>query len=117
MFSRDKVPGIDSDKLSKCLKDYHDISWVESEEFDKSDNGKTICIFKDENSSAEITVDGADKNATLEISDGKIHNLTVKKENGKLNIYIFFTFEGNHVLETSPIGNYNSGILFTCVFV
>ena len=87
LFSWDNVPGIDSDKLSKYLKDYHDISWAESEEFDKSDDGKTIRIFKDEHSSAEITVDEAEENATLKISDGGIHNLTVKKENGKLNIY------------------------------
>ena len=87
LFSWDNVPGIDSDKLSKYLKKYHGISWVESEEFDKSDDGKTIRIFKDENSSAEITVDEAEENVTLNISDGGIHNLTVKKENGKLNIY------------------------------
>ena len=87
LFSWDNVPGIDSDKLSKYLKKYHGISRVKSEEFDKSDDGKTIRIFKDENSSAEITVDEAEENVTLNISDGGIHNLTVKKENGKLNIY------------------------------
>jgi len=98
LFSWDNVPGIDSDKLSKYLKKCHGISWVESKEFDKSDDGKTIRIFKDENSSAEITVDEAEENATLKISDGEIHNLTVKKENGKLNIYK----KPNRYLHTKP---------------
>ena len=87
LFSWDNIPGIDSDGLLKYLKDDHDISWVESAEIKKSDDKKTISIFKDENSSAEISVDEAEENATLKISNDKIHNLTVEKENGKLNIY------------------------------
>ena len=47
---------------------------------------KTIRIFKDENS-AKIMIDKKKEKATLKISDGRIYDLKVKKENGKLNIY------------------------------
>ena len=86
LFNWDNVPGIDNDGLLEYIKDNLDISWVESAEIKKSDDGKAIQIRRGGNS-AEIKIDEAEENATLEISDGRIHNLTVKKENGKLNIY------------------------------
>jgi hypothetical protein len=52
----------------------------------KSDDGKVICIVKDENS-AEIMLDEKKEKATLKISDGRTYDLEVKKENNKLNIY------------------------------
>jgi len=63
-----------------------DISWTKNAEIRKSDDAKTISIFKDGNS-AEITLSEEEKKAKLEIRDGQIHDLTVKKENEKLNIY------------------------------
>jgi hypothetical protein len=87
LFSWDEVPGNDSDRLLEYLKDYHDITWAESAEIRKSDGGKTIHIFKGENS-AEIMIDEVVEQATLKISDGRrIHDLKVEKENGRLTIY------------------------------
>jgi hypothetical protein len=75
------------DGFSKYLKDYHGISWVESAETARPDS-KTIRIVKDENTSAEITVDDAEKNATLKISDGiTIKDLTVEGENDQRQIH------------------------------
>jgi len=86
MFSWDNVPGNDSERLLRYLKDDYDISWVESAEIHKSDDGKTIRIFRDENS-AEIMINETEEKATLEVSDGKVYDLKVKKENDKLSIY------------------------------
>jgi len=86
LFSRENVPGDDSDRLLRFLVDDLDIDWAESAEIHKSDDGKTIHIFKDENS-AEIKIDEEQEEATLEISDGRIHDLTVKREDGKLKLY------------------------------
>lgn len=86
LFSWDSVPGNDNEKLLKFLRDELDISWAENAEIIKSDDGKTLRIRKDKNS-AEIIINEKKENATLKISDGKTHDLKVKKENDKLSIY------------------------------
>jgi hypothetical protein len=65
LFSWDSVPGDDDKKLKDFLRDNFDIGWAENAKILKSDGGKTISIFNDENA-AEIIID--------------------KKENGKLDI-------------------------------
>ena len=86
LFNWDNVPGTDSERLLRFLTDDIDIGWAENAEILKSDDGKTIRIFKDENS-AEIIINEREGKATLKISDGRTHDLKVKKENCKLNIY------------------------------
>ena len=83
-FSWDNVPGNDSEILLRFLKDNLRIGWAENAEIHKSDDG-TICIFKDKNS-ANIMIDKKKKKATLKISDGRTHDLKVKKKHGKLSI-------------------------------
>jgi hypothetical protein len=90
-FSWDNVPGIDSEKLLRCLRDDFDIVWAKNAEILKSDDGKIISISKDENS-AEIIIDEKKERATLKISYAITHELKVKKENGKLNIYFKPTY-------------------------
>ena len=85
LFSWDDVPGNDSKKLLKDLKKDYDINWAESAEICKSSDGKTICIFKDENS-VEIIIDENEETATLKIGDGRTHDLEVERECGRLNI-------------------------------
>jgi hypothetical protein len=86
LFSWENVPGDDSDRLLRFLVDDLGIDWAENAEIHKSDDGKTIRIFKDENS-AEIKIDEEQEKATLKISDGRTHDLKVKSENGKLKLY------------------------------
>jgi len=86
LFSWDSVPGDDDEKIKEFLMADFDIGWAENSEILKSDDGKTISIFKDEKS-AEIIIDEKKEKATLKITDGIIHELKVKKESGKLNIY------------------------------
>lgn len=87
LLSWDCVPGDDDEKLKKFLKDDLDIGWTENAEIRKSEDGKTLSISKDEKRS-EIKLDAIKKIATLKISDGRTFYLNVKKEHGKLNIYI-----------------------------
>lgn len=86
LFSWDDVPGNDNEILLRHLKNDYNISWVEDSKIRKSDDGKTICIFKDENS-IEIIIDEDEKNVTLKIGDGRTHDLEAEEENGRLNIY------------------------------
>jgi hypothetical protein len=86
LFSWENVPGDDSDRLLRFLVDDLDIDWAENAEIHKSDDGKTIRIFKVENS-AEIKIDEEQEKAILEICDGRTHDLKVKSENGKLKLY------------------------------
>jgi hypothetical protein len=82
LFSWDNVPGNDSERLLKFLRDDFHIDWAEDADISKSNDGK-IHISKD-NNSVEIIID--EEKAALKISDGRTHDLKVKKENGKLNI-------------------------------
>ena len=91
LFSWDKVPGRDTERLQRFLRDAFDIGWAENARISKSDGGKSIRISKDENS-VEIMIDEKKEKATLKINDAKTRYLKtrylkVKKENGELNIY------------------------------
>ena len=71
--------------LYSKLNHYH-IRWAKNAKIWKSPDGKTIRIFKDENS-AEIVIDVKEKQATLTTNDCIYSRLKVEKEYGKLNIY------------------------------
>lgn len=86
LFSWDNVPGDDSERLLRFLREDLNTDWVENAEISKSNDDKTIRIFKDDNF-AEIFIDDNMKNATLKTDNGEIHHLNVKEENGMLNIY------------------------------
>ncbi|MEA2032397.1 MAG: hypothetical protein U9N41_02310 [Euryarchaeota archaeon] len=87
LFSWNDVPG-DNNRLLNFLSDCPYIGWwAKNAEIHKTDDGKTIKIFKDENW-AEITIDEEKEKATLKINNGRTQDLKVKKENGKLNIYV-----------------------------
>lgn len=85
LFNWDNVPGNDTGKLINFLKKEFSIDWAEYAKIYKSDDEKTIRIFRDENS-AEITLNGK-KRATLKIDDDETTDLKVKEKNGKLNLY------------------------------
>jgi len=86
LFSWDDVPGDYNERLLRILlNDYH-IRWAKNAKIWKSPDGKTIRIFKDENS-AEIVIDVKEKQATLTTNDCIYSRLKVEKEYGKLNIY------------------------------
>jgi len=86
LFSWDNVPGNDSERLLRYLMNDRDIGWAESAKIRKSDDGRTIHIFEGENS-AKLMIEENNDKTTLKICDGRIYDLEVKKENGKLNIY------------------------------
>lgn len=86
LFSWHNVPGNDSERLLRSLKNDFDIDWSENAEINKSRNGRIINISNDENS-AEIRMDEKKEKAILRISDGRTYELKVKTEEGKLNIY------------------------------
>ncbi|MCK4248032.1 MAG: hypothetical protein KAX04_05780, partial [Methanomicrobia archaeon] len=85
LFSWDDAPGYYSERLLRFLREDCDIDWAENAEIRKSDDGKTVRIFKDENS-AELMIEKKEK-AILKISDGRTYDLKVKEEDGKLYIW------------------------------
>jgi hypothetical protein len=86
LFSWDNVPGNDSERILRFLRDDLGIGWVEDAEISKADGGKTISIIKDKNS-AKIMISAKKKKAIIEISSGITYDLKVNGEYGKLNIY------------------------------
>ena len=89
LFSWNKVPGNDSERLLRYLKENHNTVWAENAEICKTDGGKNIRVCKDENS-AKITIDENEEKATLKIGGKEPHHLKVKKENYGLNIHETF---------------------------
>ena len=88
LFNWDDVPGNDSVRLIRFLKDDLGIDWAGKAEIGKPDD-KTIYISESshDGKSAKIVIDEEEGKATLTTSNGITHDLKVKKENGKLNIY------------------------------
>lgn len=84
-FSWDDIPGDGSKRLLKYLINDHGISWAESAKIRKSDDGKTIHIFKNKKS-VEIKINENKEKATLRIRYGITHDLKVEKKND--GIYI-----------------------------
>lgn len=91
LFSWDDVPGKDSEKLTKFLRDDLNIHWTENAEICKSSDGKTIRISSGEDSAEIMLIDDQKKKkkkAILRFSDGRTYDLKVKKKNDKMNLYI-----------------------------
>jgi ubiquinone/menaquinone biosynthesis C-methylase UbiE len=87
LFSWNNVPENDSERLLKLLRDDFDIGWAkEDTEIRKSRDDRIISISKGKNL-AEIMMYEKKEKATLKISGGRTHDLKVKAEDGKLNIY------------------------------
>ena len=85
LFRWEKIPGDDKERLLRYLQNEYGIGWVKDAEISKSDDDKTICIKKGENS-AKIMFDETNGKATLKLSDGAIHDLKVKTENDERKI-------------------------------
>ena len=108
LFCWDNVPEKENDKkrILRFLRDDLDIDWAEENaKIFKTPDCKTIRIFKDENL-VEIMIDEKKKKATLKICGGGLHNLKVKKENGKLNIYL--EDKGKRALKLQKLLNVNT---------
>lgn len=86
MFNWNSVPGEDNEKLIGFLQGDFDIDWAENAIITKSRDEMAISISKEEYS-AEIMMDEKKKKAILKIHDDITHELTIKEENNKLNIY------------------------------
>jgi hypothetical protein len=87
LFCWNDVPGNDSERLLKFLRDDLGIGWAENAEICKTVDGKTICVSKD-GKSAVIRLEGEKEKekAILTTSDGKIYDLKVNRKNGRLYI-------------------------------
>ena len=93
LFSWDDISGDDKKRFLRYLKDDLGIDWAEGAEISKPGDDKTISISKDGNS-IEMTIDENGEKATLKISDNRIHDLKVEKEDGKLTIYAYISSMG-----------------------
>jgi len=115
LFSWDSIPGNDDERLLRFLKSEFDVDWVKNAIISKSDDEKSILISKDERL-AEIVIDVKKLKATLKLNDDIVHNLIIKIENDKFNIYnpilsVCIRVSHSHVIESSKICP-NSNYLF-----
>lgn len=87
LFSWDDVPGKDSEKLLRFLKDDCAESWSEYAEIKKSADDKIILITNG-NKSVKIVIDKEVGSGYLQLSDGYIYNLLLKEEMIEQKIYV-----------------------------
>jgi len=100
LFSLDEISGNDSEKLIEFLKQKFGIDWVKKAKIEKIDYCKTIRVTAGKNFlSLRLNNEGTKKNK--EIDDGRIDELIVKKDNGRLNIYKvnYKNVENTYILE------------------
>jgi hypothetical protein len=87
LFSWDNVPGSESERLIRYLKDDWGFDWVKKAKITKI-NGNRIIQIHDDKNRAHIVLDENKEKATLTINkNGKHLDLLVKSQNGKLNVY------------------------------
>jgi len=87
-----KIPGADNKKLQDFLMKYFDDNWVKNATFRKTNGGRTIPIHGDKRS-AEITISEKEDKVKFKIDDGRIYNLTKKRDKEKDELYIFYIDE------------------------
>lgn len=116
LFSWENIPGDDSEELLKFLREDLDVKWAELGKICKSDDGKTIRIFKDDNS-ADIKIDEKNEKATLKISDGRTYDLKVKKEQGNLKIYETYNPWSDAKYIGLIVGLFVVGLLYVAFFL
>jgi len=87
-----KIPGADNKKLQDFLMKYFDYNWVKNVTFRKTNDGRTIPIHGDKRS-AEITISEKEDKVKFKIDDGRIYNLTKKRDKEKDELYIFYIDE------------------------
>lgn len=122
LFSWDKIPGDDNERLQKYLKDDFHLIWAEKANIYKSDDRRTIFIHKPDadktidsstvNYSVEITLDEEKEKATLKINN-EIRDLKVRKDNYGYGIYkdgIILTEDGMDAIKYVAAGDMRRAI-------
>ena len=96
LFSWEKVPGNDSERLREYLMQNFNIEWIKTAKINKNDDDKTIMIKNDTNF-LSLTLEK--NNVNLEINDVRTDKFIVKTKNGERNIYSVYS-ELNQMLQS-----------------
>lgn len=83
LFSWDKIPGDDTERLREFLKHNFLIAWVKTAKIEKIEGGKAIRVSTKRNS-LSLRLNEEKTKVKLEIDDGRAYEFTVKTENGVL---------------------------------
>ncbi len=86
LFTWDKIPGNDSERLIEYLKEDAGIDWAKQAKVEKTGDGKTIRVFNETNS-LTLKLNDEKTKVNLEIDNIANKELAVKIEDGELNIY------------------------------
>jgi len=86
LFSWEKIPGNDNERLIEFLMQNFNIEWVKAAEIKKIDDGKTIMVTSETNV-LSLTLNEEKTNINLEIDDGRTDKFIVKIENHEIKIY------------------------------
>jgi hypothetical protein len=79
LISWDEIPGNDSGKLIKILKEDFDVDWIEKAIFEKIDDGATIRVSTGKNS-LSLKINDEKTRVDLNIDDGRSYQFTVLYE-------------------------------------
>jgi hypothetical protein len=87
LFRWDYITETDREEFLMFLRENFDFDRGRDIRIDKSNEGNTLNIYRDNENTAEIIIDKTKKKAILKIIDGKTFNLKVKMKNNKPYVY------------------------------
>lgn len=86
LFNWDEIPGNDNGRLLDFVNRFYGIDWVKMPAIKKIEGGSTISVSTEKNH-ISIKHEIGKNEAILKIDDERTEIFSVKRENGRLNIY------------------------------
>ena len=109
LFSWNKIPGTDNEKLIKYLKQDLNLDWAETARIEKIGNDKIIRVYRGTNS-LSLKLDDKKTTACLKINKNRHHELIVKTEKDELNIYNKSDYWDGLFSQNPPVRDFVDGV-------
>ncbi len=109
LFSWNKIPGTDNEKLMEFLKHDLNIDWTENAKIEKIGNDNIIRVYRGINS-LSLKLNDKKTIVYLKINNNKNHELIVKTEKDELNIYNKCDYWDGLFSQNPPVRDFVDGV-------
>ncbi len=109
LFSWNKIPGTDNEKLMEFLKHDLNIDWAETAKIEKIGNDNIIRVYRGINS-LSLKLNDKKTIVYLKINNNKNHELIVKTEKDELNIYNKCDYWDGLFSQNPPVRDFVDGV-------
>lgn len=109
LFSWNKIPGTDNEKLMEFLKHDLNIDWAETAKIEKIDNDNIIRVYNGINS-LSLRLNDKKTIVYLKINNNRNHEFIVKTEKDELNIYNKNNYWDGLFSQNPPVRDFVDGV-------